>query len=410
MAAVQSLVAQYPGIDQEVLTYTDERGEAHHIGETASEDVVVRVFGQEYDVLTDKADEVARAVGGIDGVGDVALDQQPQQPQIDVRVDLAAARRYAVTPGQVRRAAATLVSGIEVGSLFEQQKVFEVVVWGHPALRHDIRAVEDLLIDSPTGHVRLGQVADVEIRAVPTAIKHSAVSRYVDVVASLDGADAGDVAEEAEKALTSIEFPLEYHAELLEDYGAAEDRALMRLAVGLGALVLLLLLFQAYLRSWLVAAVAVAGWPVALSGGLLVAAVMGADMNLGLLLGLVVLTGVYTRAFLTLHTRYEVIGLQNRQRLEGSSVMQGAQERFLPTFGSAVAVAALFIPVVVLGSGPGLELLHPMAVVILGGLVTTTAMNLLVLPIVYTRVAPDLDPTTADLRDERLVATSGGVA
>ena len=141
------------------------------------------------------------------------------EPTFEVEVDLAKAQRVGIKPGDVRRAAATLLSGLDVGCLFEEQKVFDVVVWGTPETRASLTNIRDLLIDTPTGeHVGLGDVADVRVTSVPQVIRHEDVSRCVDVGADVSGRDVGAVASDIKDTVRAAKFPLEYHAEVLGDY------------------------------------------------------------------------------------------------------------------------------------------------------------------------------------------------
>ena len=402
VSAVEDVASGYPGIEQQVLTYTDERVAAHGIGTRTPEEVVVRVFGQDHDVLAEKAEEVRGTLAGLEGAGQVAVGTQPQEAQIEVQVDLTAAQRFNLTPGQVRRAAAILVSGVEVGSLFEEQKVFSVMVMGTAAARQDLSLVQDLLIDAPGGEqVRLGDVADVGITPTPTVVRHNAVSRYVDVTASVTGGSISDFAERAEHALAPIAFPLEYHAEILGDY--AEEQAVSQqwLGFSVAALVAILLLFQAHLRSWKLAGLVALGAPLALSGATLAAALTGVGLDLGALLGVLVVIGIYTRGALALLAGYSRTIPRQGRRPDPGAVAQGAQERVVPTVTSALAVVAALVPVIVFGVVPGLELVHSMAVVVLGGLLTSTLITLFVIPLIYLHISPDLDTTEVDTSETR---------
>ena len=153
-------------------------------------------------------------------VGDRRSRRRPrpapaEEPTLEVEVDLAAAQRHGIKPGDVRRAAATLLSGVAVGSLFEEQKVFDVVVWGAPKIRSSLIDIRELLVDTPAGgHVRLGDVADVRVAPNPTVIRREAVSRYVDVAANVDGRTLGSAMRDVEGALRTVAFPLEYHPEV----------------------------------------------------------------------------------------------------------------------------------------------------------------------------------------------------
>ena len=144
--------------------------------------MVVRVFGRDFDLLRSKAEEVRQALAGIEGIVDLAVEAQIEEPYVEIEVDLAKAEAYGIKPGDVRRAASTLLVGIEVGSLFEEQKVFDVVVWGTPETRHSLTSVRELLIDTPGGgHVHLEDVADVRVASTLTTINREALSRRVDV-------------------------------------------------------------------------------------------------------------------------------------------------------------------------------------------------------------------------------------
>ena len=184
VAAIQEVIDGYPGLIRTVQTYQPER-----IGEAltgADQDIVVRVYGHDLAVLREQGGGGAAGHSEIDGIVDARADLQAEEPQVEIEVDLAAAERYGIKPGDVRRAAATLLSGLQVGNLFEEQKVFDVVVWGTPEIRHSLTDIRELLIDTPSGgQVRLADVAEVRIVPAPTIIKRDAVSRYIDVGAKV---------------------------------------------------------------------------------------------------------------------------------------------------------------------------------------------------------------------------------
>jgi Cu/Ag efflux pump CusA len=287
----------------------------------------------------------------------------------------------------VRRAEASLLQGIHVGSVFEEQKVFDVLVVGVPATRRSVADVRNLLIDRPDGgHVRLGQVADVRIEQTPVAIDREAVSRHLDVSADVRDRPLDDVARDVRAELAGLSFPLEYHVEVLAQTTNEEIGAATMLAVALVAAVAAFLLFQAAFRSWRVAAMAFLLLPVSLAGGLLAALIGGAELSLGSLVGLLALFGVAARTSL-LSVRH----LQDSDEAEGARfgeplIVSGAQERLGPIITTAAALELLALPFVVLGSRAGLEIMHPMAVVLLGGVVSTTFVSLFVLPALYLRV------------------------
>src|SRR6185503_13943910 len=246
--AVRNAVSGYPGVSEDVNTYLDERVK-HFDTNTdtgTGKDITVRVNGPAFGPLRATANRVRDMLSHIDGVSDLQIDQPPLQPNIEVEVDLAKAKLYGLKPGDVRRAAATMLAGLEVGSLFQQQKVFQVVVWSTPESRSSLSSIKNLLIDTPTGgHVRLEDVAHVRISPTPTVIERDEVSRRIDVGLNASGRDPGAIVSDINRRLASTPMPLEYHAEVIGTYRSAEMLHRRMFASGLAALVGIFLLLQA---------------------------------------------------------------------------------------------------------------------------------------------------------------------
>jgi Cu/Ag efflux pump CusA len=383
IASIDQALADYPGISHSVGTYTAER--ATEVLQGTDQALVVRIFGAKDDVLRGKADEVRTLLSSIDGIQRPTVELAPMEPTLQIEVDLERAQRFGIKPGDVRRSAAILLSGLVVGNLFEEQKVFDVVVWGTPEIRRSLTDVRDLLIDTPTGqHVRLGDVAEVRVAPGLTVIRHESVEKYIDVSADVAGRDAGDVALDVERAMGEVEFPLEHHAEIRGTF-ATEPAAQSRLlAVGIAAALAVFLLLQAAFTSWRLATLAFVTLPIALAGGLFGALITGGALTLGSFAGLVALLGLAARnvvATIRHYQRQERLG----QAFGTELVLQGTRERLPSLVTTAVATVAALLPVVLVGEVAGLEVVRPMAVVLLGGLVTSTVLSVVVLPSLYLR-------------------------
>jgi hypothetical protein len=254
------------------------------------------------------------------------------------------------------------------------------------------------LIDTPTGgHVPIGQVADVQIVPNPTVIRHESVATYLDVTADVAGRDVRDVARDIDGLVDRVEFPLEHHAELLGGYEERlADRAQL-IGVLVAAVIAIFLLLQAALRSWRLAILSFATLLLAAAGGLTAVLLTGGTVTLGSIAGLIAVVGIAARAVVLLIRRY-----QDLERTEGLTfgpelVIRGTRESLAPTLIAVLATAIVLVPVAVSGSVSGLEIVQPMAVVVLGGLAATAVLNLLVVPILYLRYGflPDRD-TWAD--------------
>ena len=416
LAAIKDVVRRAPGVERDVVTYSAQkirdvgalneghnpvRGDGLDALTGSDRPLVVRVYGQNLDVLRREADTVRRVISGVDGAVDPRVEVPPSQPTLQIEVDLDRARRHGIKPGDVRRAEATLLQGIQVGSVFQDQKVFDVVVQGVPQTRASVSAVRNLLLDKPGGgHVRLGQVADVRVAQAPTVIQRDAVSRRIDVEANVSGRSVDAVSRDVGARLANVGFPLEYHAEVLEQTTAQEIGTTTMLAFAIGCAVAMILLLQAAFRSWRLAALAFLSLPVALAGGVMAALIGGGELSLGSFVGFLALFG--------LAVRNGVLLVRHYQRLEGEAdgtgaelVRRGARDRLAPILTTATGLALVALPFVVLGARPGLEVVHPMAVVVLGGLLTSTFLALFVLPALYLRFGAGARPAPAD-EDELL--------
>jgi len=381
VAAVKQVVAGYPGLSSEVLTNLQAKVREELSG--TGESLVVRVYGEDMNIIRKKAEEVEQVLARIDGVDDARVQYPQEMPTLEIEVDIERGKHYNLKPGDVRRAATSLVAGIVVGSLYEEQKVFNVVVWGTPATRHSLTSVQELLIDTPAGgHVRLKEVADVRIVPFATEIHRDAVARRMDVTANVRGRDLAAVAAEVERGIQQIDFPLEYRAELLGEYAerlAAQQRVR---AYAIAAAIGIFLLLQAFFRSWRLTTAVFLTLPMALAGGVLAALLTGGGLlSFGSIVGFVAVLGMAVRNVITLVSSYQ--HLEQHKTFGAELVQRGSQERSAPILMSAVTTALVFLPLALFGNIAGLEIVHPMAVVVLGGLVTTTLFTLAAVPALY---------------------------
>jgi Cu/Ag efflux pump CusA len=386
LAGLREIAAGYPGIHTSVRTYAEDRVAAAR-DRVVGDQVVVRVFGSDLATLQDTADDVSRMLSTVKGVLSPRVEPLVTEPTLQIEVDLAAAQRHGLRPGDVRREATTLISGLSVGSLYEEQKVFDVVVWGGPQIRQSLSDLEALRIDTPSGQqVRLGDVAKVRIAPDPVAIDHNSVSRSVDVTAVVNGRSAADVSQDVTSRLRGISFPYEYHAEVLGD--AARQQANHVRVAAIAAVVVLLsfLILQAATGSWRLAGALLVTLPVAVAGGVLVAPLVGGVFSIGVLAALFALLALAIRQALVFVRRARELGAEPGAS-PGDSVLQAVRESAPSVLGVALVVAVLMVAPAVLGTTAGLEAFHPFAVSMLVGLVTATAVSLIAVPAFYLAIA-----------------------
>ena len=401
VAAVEDVAAGYPGIASDVVTYPNAR--VDEVLPPSGAPVAVRVYGQDYGVLQTEAEEIRSMLTRIDGIAEPVVHLPGAEPTLEIETNLAAAQRHGLRPGDIRRAASALISGLTVGSLFEEQQVFEVVVWGEPAIRSNLAAVEDLTVETPGGTgVRLGDVAKVRIAAAPPVIRHESVRRYLDVTADVTGRSVGDVLADVRTQLPTLEFPLEYHATVLEAADGGSERQLWILAIA--AVLLSFLLLQVAVGSWRGAGIAIGVIVLALAGAAVAAAITGGVVSLGTVAGFVGVLTLAARQSVALLGAYRTRrGGAGADADAATIAIDTTAERF-PAIATTWAVVTLLLaPIAIAGPIAGLEVIQPMAVAVLGGCLAGTVTCLFVVPGIVARFggapADDVLDLTEDLTE-----------
>ncbi len=395
--SIEQAVEGYPGLYRDVQTYLRERIKEVLTG--AGESIVIRIFGPELPMLRQKAEEVRQALKDIPGLIDLHAEQQVEVPQIQVKLDLEAAARHGLKPGDVRRIVSAMMSGIEVTDIHREGKVYDVWVWSQPSSRQSLDGIRDLLIDTAYGgRVRLGEVASVQFVPTPNKIKRENNSRRIDVHANVKGRDLGSVADEVEDRLEKIQFPVGYYPQLLGEYKERDAAQKKLLIFSLVAVIAIFLVLQASFMNWKLATLVFLALPAALVGGVLAAFMGDRVISLGSLVGIITVLGIAARNGILLIQHYRHLQEVEGERFGIDLILRGASERLSPILMTTLCTGLALLPLIVAGSIPGHEIEHPMAVVILGGLVTSTLLSLFVVPILYLRYGDSTEATIHPLR------------
>jgi CzcA family heavy metal efflux pump len=381
-AKVTEVVDGYPGLYHDVQTYLKER--IREVLTGTSEAIVVRIFGHDLDVLGDKAVEVKEKLSKIPGVIDLHTSFQEKIPQVQVKVDLAKAQKYGLKPGDIRRHATTIMAGEEAGDVHTGNRTYDVNVWSVPEARRSLTDFKEMLIDVPGGgHVQLQEVADVAVKPTPNAVNRENLARRIDVGGNVRGRDLGDVYADVEAALATINFPQEYYPVLLGEY--TERQAVQRNIQTFAVVSLFAIFFMLHtsFKSSRLALLSFLLLPSALVGGILAAWLGDGIISLGSIVGFLTVLGISARNGILMINHF-----QHLEDFEGEAfgvglVLRGARDRLAPILMTMSATALALVPLVIAGAIPGNEIEHPMAIVILGGLVTSTLLNLFVLPSLY---------------------------
>ena len=389
IAAVQAKLVGRPEFTDGAQTYLRKITDDASLG--GSNAVVVRVYGQELDILKQKASEVVTALGAITGLSKAQIVRQSEEQILEVRVNLASAQRYGLKPGDIRRAATTLVNGIEVGSLFESQKVFDVVVVGTPDNRQNITSLRNLLIDTPNnGRVRLSQVAELRLTPTPSVVRRQGNSRWIDVQAGVRIGTPNALAGAIRERLKAVTFPLQYHPELLGESSAGVVSTLPGFAIA--AAIGVLLLLQAACRGWRLALLTFGTLAAALLGGAVGVALLGGTVSPLAIVGFLALLGLAARQQIALIQHYQYLEEREGVAFGSELIQRGTGEQLVSILVTALVTLVATLPFVLPGNIAGFEVLRPLAVIVIGGLVTSSLLSLFVTPALYLWLREPAEP------------------
>jgi CzcA family heavy metal efflux pump len=377
---MRETLARFPGVAFAITPFLTERIEETMTGVTA--EVVVKIYGDDLDVLDERAAEVARVLGEIDGAVDVRVESPPGLPQIVVRLRRDDLRRFGIAPLDALESVQTAYQGADVAQTYEGSRVTDVVAILDPGARRDPEAIGALLLTGAGGlRVPLSAVADVDGTRGRYLILHEGSRRRQAVSCNVRGRDlAGFVAEAQRRIARDVKLPAGVYATFggaAEAKSAASRELLVHSVVASVGIVLLLALAFGSGRNL---ALVLANLPFALVGGVLAVFFTGGWLSVGSLVGFVTLFGITTRNSIMMVSHFEHLVREEGAPWGEGTAIRGATERLVPVLMTALVTALGLLPLA-LGSGdPGREIEGPMAIVILGGLATSTVLNLLVLP------------------------------
>ncbi|MEG4586294.1 efflux RND transporter permease subunit [Microcoleus sp. MOSTC5] len=353
--------------------------------------IAVKIFGPDLDQLRSIGAKVEEQMKTVEGIVDLQLEPQVPVQQIQIKFNRQAAGRYGLKIGELSEIIETALNGKVVSQVLEVQQTFDLVVWLQPEARNNLETIQNLLVDTPSGNkIPLAQVATVKYGTGPNTINRENVSRLIVAAANAKGRDLRSVVNEIQaKVKREVQLPFGYFIQ----YGGqfeAEQRASQNIII-FSAIAFLVITVLMYLsvKSIPSTAMIMINLPIGLVGGVISVALTGGIISVASLVGFVTLFGVATRNGLLLVDNY------NSKFAEGlpfkEAIIQGSMERLNAILMTALTSALGLAPLVLEG-GAGKEILQPLSVVVLGGLFTSTALTLLVLPALYAQCGYLLRP------------------
>ncbi len=345
--------------------------------------IAVKIFGPDLYKLRQVGGEVRDAMQTVPGVADLQLEQQMDVPQLRIQADRGALARYGMSVGQLAEAIDVAFNGEEVSRVLEEGKSFDLVVRFPDEARANAAAIGAVVFDTPTGErVPLSQLAQVNVSRGPNVISRENVQRKIVVQANVAGRDLGSTVADIRDAVAErVQLPAGYHVEYGGQFEAQEESTRTLGLLSILSLAAIFLILFAEFRSMRTASLVMANLPLALIGGVVAVLLTGGIVSIASLVGFVALFGIATRNGILLVAHYQQLlreGVPIRE-----AVVRGSLERLSPILMTALTAGLALIPLAIGGGEPGNELQTPMAIVILGGLISATALNMVVLPALY---------------------------
>ncbi|MDA8233104.1 MAG: efflux RND transporter permease subunit [Magnetospirillum sp.] len=395
-AEIRQTLSRFPGFTFSVKSFLTDRIQDTISGTAAQ--VVVKVFGQDLDLIDQKAQEVARILGSVRGATDVQVQSTPTLPQMVVRLRRNRLQQFGFEPIEVLDAVQTAFQGSVVAQTYDGDRVFDVTVILDPNARRDPERVGQLMLRRADGtRIPLQDIAGVYSATGRYVVQHDGGNRLQIVTSNVAGRDVSSfVAEAKQKIAAEVKFPAGTYAVFAgeaEARATAQQQLLVHSSIAAIGILLLLATVIGNARNLLLV---MANVPFALVGGVVAVALGGGSLSIGSLVGFVTLFGLTIRNSILLVSHYEHLVQFEGMNWGIEAALRGAAERLLPILMTALVTALGLLPIAISSGTAGHEIEGPMALVILGGLFTSTALNLLVLPILALRYG-NFVPATADI-------------
>ena len=348
--------------------------------------IALKVYGDDLDTLRALADDLRGRLARIPGVTDLQIEKQVLIPQVKIRLDYDAAARYGVAPGALLRSLEQMIEGERITQIVEGgdagSRRFDLVV-RLPEVARSPQALADLLIETPAGHVPLSKIATVENSDGPNQINHENARRRIVLSANTDGRDLSQVIADIRSELAAKPLPEGYFTALEGQFQAQEQAArLIALLAAVSLSTIFMVLYSRY-RSVALSCIIMGNIPLALIGSVIALWISGQPLSVAALVGFITLTGIATRNGILKISHYINLCAFEGEQFGQPMIVRGSLERLTPVLMTALVAAFALLPLLLSAEAPGKEVLHPVAVVIFGGLISSTLLDTLLTPLMF---------------------------
>lgn len=346
--------------------------------------IALKVYGDDLDTLRATAEQLRSRLAAVPGVADLQIEKQVLIPQLKIRLDYDAAAQYGVAPGAVLRSLQQLIEGERITQVIDGPRRIDLVVRLSDAAREP-EALRQLLVPTPRGPVPLSRLASVEEGDGPNQIGRENGRRRIVLSANAEGRALSDVVADIRRTVADTALPKGYFTALEGQFQAQEQAARLIALLASVSLTLVFIVLYGRYRSTVLALIIMGNIPLALVGSVIALAVAGQPLSVAALVGFVTLAGIATRNGILKISHYINLCAYEGERFGDAMVVRGSLERLTPVLMTALVAAFALVPLLLAADAPGKELLHPVAVVIFGGLISSTLLDTLLTPVMYRR-------------------------
>lgn len=369
-----------PGVNVEIGQPISHRIDAMLSGAQAQ--IAVKIFGEDLDRLHSIGQQIGAEMNEVAGIVDVNVEQQISLPQIEITPRREMLAKYGITIPEFSQYVSMAIGGDKVSEVFVGNKPYDLTVKVDDSRRDSKERIENLKINSNSGMIPLSYVADIKTGSGPNTINRENVERMLTVSANVDGRDLRGAVEDIKRLVAEhVELPEGYHVAFGGQFENEEKASRMLAITSLLALALIFFLIYSEFRNGLQTLIIMVNMPLALIGGILILRLTTGELNIPAIIGFISLMGISTRNGMLLMSRYNRLSAEGMPLKE--RIMKGSSDRLLPIIMTALTSALALVPIALRGSEPGNEIQSPMAIVILGGLVSSTLLNIFLVPVFY---------------------------
>lgn len=346
--------------------------------------IAIRIIGENLDVLRAEAEKLRDKLASVRGIADLEIEKQILAPQIRIAVQYDRASQYGLSPAQVNRTLQNLIDGERVSQVIEGNKRFALVI-RLPEADRSLESLQRMLISTPSGFIPLSQIATIEEADGPNQISRDAGKRRILISANTAGRGLSDVVGDIRKEIASLDLPPGYFVTIGGQFTAQEEASKLIALLSLASLALIFGILYSRYRSISICAIVMTNIPLAMVGGVFGLWISGQPLSIASLVGFVALAGISIRNDILKVSHYLNLMLFEGEKFTQGMIIRGSLERLSPVLMTASVTAFALLPLLFEASQPGTEILHPVAVVIFFGLVSSTLLDAFLTPILFYR-------------------------